>query len=71
MWLYVAPQIIIRTMQTRRLKAIEQVADIISQHYEQGNQRKCYKQVWRMFVFPQMGLSYPTFVRYVKALKCK
>lgn len=56
-------------MQYRRLKAIEKVAKVIKAHYEPQNHAKCYKQIWRNFIRPEMGLSYPTFVRYIKEIK--
>lgn len=50
---------------------IAQVESIISEHYEPENHRKCYSNVWRNFVFPQMGISKATFDRYLKVIKAR
>lgn len=34
------------------LLRIQHVCDITWQHYEEGNLAKCYKQVWRHYVYP-------------------
>ncbi|PKO97060.1 MAG: hypothetical protein CVU12_01980 [Bacteroidetes bacterium HGW-Bacteroidetes-7] len=48
-----------------RAKAI---AKIVNEHYEQGNQSKCLKSVWRHHIYPQWGMCYRTFLRYVKTI---
>ena len=53
-------------MYQSKIKAIEKVASIIKAHYEPGGHAKCYKQVWRRFIYPEMGISYVTFRRYQK-----
>ena len=50
---------------------IAQVESIISEHYEPENHSKCYFNVWRHFVFPQMGISKATFDRYLKVIKAR
>ena len=50
---------------------IAQVEKILSEHYEPENHRKCYFNVWRHFVFPQMGISKATFDRYLKVIKTR
>jgi hypothetical protein len=46
-----------------RARAAQRIA---AKHYEVGNQSKCYKAVWRRFVFPNMGICYATFLTYLK-----
>ena len=48
---------------------IGMVERLISEHYEPENHSKCYLNVWRHFVFPQMGISQRTFTRYLKVIK--
>ncbi len=31
-------------------------------HYECGNQSRCYKAVWRRWIYPEFGLSYRTYL---------
>lgn len=40
--------------------------EIAAEHYEQGNQSRCLKQVWRHWARPEMGVCYRTFLRYLK-----
>ena len=39
---------------------------IAAKHYEEGNQSKSLKAVWRRFIEPQMGICYATFLAYLK-----
>lgn len=32
-------------------------------HYEEGNQAKCYKAVWRRWIEPEFGITYGTYLR--------
>ena len=48
---------------------IAQLQRILSEHYEPENHQKCFSNVWRHFVFPQMGISKSTFNRYLKTIK--
>ena len=49
-----------------RLSTVEKY---IRANYEKGNQSRCLQNVWRHYIFPQMGISLTTFKRYVKILK--
>lgn len=44
---------------------IQKVCDITRRHYEQGNLARCYKQVWRHYVFPVYPMCYHTFLHYL------
>lgn len=44
---------------------IKNVCDIVQQHYEAGNQSKCYKAVWRYKVYPIYPMCYRTFLNYI------
>lgn len=45
-----------------RVKAIRAITE---KHYEVGNQSRCYKQVWRYYVFPIYGCCYRTYLNYL------
>ena len=45
-----------------RVKAIRAITE---QYYEAGNNRRCYKQVWRHYVFPIYGCCYRTYLNYL------
>lgn len=53
-------------MQTSTLIRARAAQKIAAKHYEVGNQSKCYRAVWRRFVFPNMGICYATFLTYLK-----
>lgn len=40
------------------LKRIREVCAITREHYEAGNQSKCYRAVWRKFIEPKYGICY-------------
>lgn len=46
-----------------RAKAAQMIA---AKHFEQGNQSKSRKAVWRRYIAPTMGICYPTFWAYLK-----
>lgn len=48
------------------LLRIEHVCAITRQHYEEGNLARCYKQVWRHYVFPVYPMCYHTFLSYLR-----
>lgn len=39
-----------------------QVRALTSQHYEAGNQARCYKAVWRRWIEPRFGICYRTYL---------
>ena len=47
------------------LLRIKKVCDITQQHYELGRQDRCYKAVWRNYVFPVYPMHYRTFLNYI------
>ncbi len=47
------------------IKRIKEIQDIVVREYEPGDQKKCYKAVWRRFVFPRYGVCYDTFLSYI------
>lgn len=59
-FLYMAKGMHINTR--RRIKL---VCDIVNQHYEPGNQSKCYKAVYRRYVNPVYPMCYHTFLKYI------
>lgn len=47
------------------LLRIKHVCDIVQQHYEPGRQDKCYRAVWKNYVFPIYPMCYRTFLNYI------
>ena len=41
--------------------------EIAAKHYEEGNQSKNLKAVWRRYIEPQMGICYASFLAYLNA----
>lgn len=41
----------------------EKVKAITALHYEEGNQAKCYKAVWRQWIEPEFGICYRTYLK--------
>lgn len=46
-------------------KRIREVCDLAAEHYEPGNQSKCYRAVWRKHIEPKYGICYRTFLNYI------
>lgn len=44
---------------------IKRVCEITQAHYERGNQRKCYKAIWRNHIYPIYPMSYRTYLTYI------
>lgn len=47
------------------LLRIKRVCEITQEHYEAGNLAKCYKEVWRKYVFPIYPMCYRTYLSYI------
>lgn len=47
------------------LKRVELVCDIVNAHYEPGRRDRCYKEVWRRYVYPIYPMCYRTFLNYI------
>ena len=45
-----------------RIKAINKIT---AAHYEEGNQSRCYKAVWRNIIQPRFGICYRTYLSYL------
>lgn len=54
-----------RGMHINTRRRIKLVCDIVNQHYEVGNQSKCYKAVYRRYVNPVYPMCYHTFLKYI------
>lgn len=50
-----------------RARSIKAVSD---RHYEPGNQSRCYKAVWRRWIYPEFGVSYWTYLRLMGLEPC-
>lgn len=47
------------------LLRIQHVCAITQQYYEEGNAAKCYKAVWRRYVYPVYPMCYRTYLKYI------
>ncbi len=47
------------------LARVKAVRAITEQHYEAGNNSRCYKSVWRYYVYPVYGCCYRTYLNYL------
>lgn len=41
------------------------VREITERHYEAGNNARCYKMVWKHYVFPVYKICYRTYLSYL------
>lgn len=47
------------------IQRIRLVCKIVQEHYEPGDQSKCYYQVWKRYVNPVYPMCYRTMLRYI------
>ncbi len=47
------------------LKRIQAVCEIAKQYYEPGRRDRCYKEIWRRYVYPIYPMCYRTFLNYI------
>jgi len=47
----------------KRAKSIQELTAL---HYERENQSKCYRMVWKTHIFPNFGIGYRSYLRYLK-----
>lgn len=52
-------------MRKSRAAIIKEICEIAKEHYEPGDQSRCYRAVWRNFVYPRYRIHYRTFLEYV------
>ncbi len=50
------------------LARAEKVKALTKQHYEAGNQSRCYKAVWRRWIEPEFGICYRTYLNMLGIL---
>ena len=48
------------------LLRIKHVCEITQQYYEEGNLQKCYKEIWRRYVYPIYPMCYHTYLSYIR-----
>jgi hypothetical protein len=44
---------------------IREICELTRQHYEEGNQSKCYRAIWRKHIEPRYGICYHTYLSYI------
>lgn len=47
------------------LMRIRNVCEITQQHYEPGRKDRCYKEIWRRYVYPIYPCCYRTYLTYI------
>lgn len=47
------------------IKRIKEIQNIVKREYEPGDQQRCYKAIWRKFVYPRYGVCYDTYLSYI------
>lgn len=47
------------------IRRMRLVCKIVQEHYEPGDQRTSYYQVWKMYVNPIYPMCYRTMLRYI------
>lgn len=47
------------------IKRIKEILDIVNREYEPGNQKRCYKAIWRNIIYPRYGICYDTYLSYI------
>lgn len=47
------------------LLRIQRVCEITQQHYEAGNLQKCYKAIWKKYVYDIYPMCYRTYLSYI------
>jgi len=50
------------------LARVEMIKKLTAEHYEEGNQARCYKAVWRNFIYPKYRICYRTYLSYLGLL---
>lgn len=53
-------------MQTSTFVRARAAQKIAAKHFEDGNQAKSLKAVWRRYIYPDLGICYRTFLAYLK-----
>lgn len=44
------------------LARAEKIRALTAEHYEAGNQARCYKAVWRRWIEPEFRICYHTYI---------
>lgn len=44
------------------------IKKLTEEHYEEGNQSRCYKAVWRSYIYPKYRICYRTYLSYIGLL---
>ena len=47
------------------IKRIKEILDIVNKEYEPGDQKRCYKAIWRNIVYLRYGICYDTYLSYI------
>lgn len=47
------------------LERVKAVRAITERYYEAGNNSRCYKSVWRFYIYPVYKICYRTYLNYL------
>ena len=47
------------------LERAKKIRSLTERYYESGNNSRCYKAVWKKFVYPIYPMSYHTYLSYI------
>lgn len=47
------------------LARVKVIREITERYYEAGNNSRCYKSIWRHYVYPVFGCCYRTYLNYL------
>ena len=42
------------------------IQEITAQYYEPEIHAKCYKMVWKKYIYPRFGICYHSYLKYIK-----
>lgn len=48
---------------------IREIQKIVMENYEVGDQKKCYKAIWRRIIYPRYKICYDTMLDYLAVKK--
>ncbi|AGB29736.1 hypothetical protein Prede_2599 [Prevotella dentalis DSM 3688] len=47
------------------LERAKKIRELTQRYYEPGNNQRCYKAVWRKYVYPVYPMCYHTYLTYL------
>ncbi len=47
------------------IERAKNIRELTERYYEPGNNARCYKRIWRRYIYPIYPMSYWTYLRYL------